>query len=135
MLKKLRGKYKKFLDNTKILKSPDFQLEEVGSPIKFKWNKCKLETISFGHGITTTPLQAAAVYASLTNGGIIVKPTLVKKEKEIEPKRLISNKTSEELNKILRKVVTEEQGTASLANIDGYYVGKNRNFSKLSKPE
>ena len=116
-------KYKKFLDNTKILKSPDFQLEEVGSPIKFKWNKCKLETISFGHGITTTPLQAAAVYASLTNGGIIVKPTLVKKEKEIEPKRLISNKTSEELNKILRKVVTEEQGTASLANIDGYYVG------------
>ena len=68
-------------------------------------------------------MQAAAVYASLTNGGIIVKPTLVKKEKEIEPKRLISNKTSEELNKILRKVVTEEQGTASLANIDGYYVG------------
>ena len=116
-------KYKKFLDNTKILKSPDFQLEEVGSPIKFKWNKCKLETISFGHGITTTPLQAAAVYASLTNGGIIVKPTLVKKEKEKESKRLISNKTSEDLNKILRKVVTEEQGTASLANIDGYYVG------------
>ena len=126
-------KYKKFLDNTKILKSPDFQLEEVGSPIKFKWNKCKLETISFGHGITTTPLQAAAVYASLTNGGIIVKPTLVKKEKEIEPKRLISNKTSEELNKILRKVVTEEQGTASLANIDGYYVGGKQELLKIIK--
>ncbi len=116
-------KYKKFLDNTKILKSPDFQLEEIGNPIKFKWNKCKLETISFGHGITTTPLQAVAVYASLTNGGIIVKPTLVKKDKKNKPKRLISSKTSEDINKILRKVVTEELGTASLADIDGYYVG------------
>ena len=32
-------------------------MEQVGQPIKFVWNKCKLETI-YGHGITTTPLQA-----------------------------------------------------------------------------
>ena len=42
----------------------------------FNWDKCKLETISFGHGITTTPLQAAAAYATITNGGFLVKPTL-----------------------------------------------------------
>ena len=35
----------------------------------FVWNKCKLETVSYGHGITTTPLQAATAYASLINGG------------------------------------------------------------------
>ena len=57
-------KFKKFIDRSQILKSPDLQLEEVGNPIKFKWNKCKLETVSFGHGITTTPLQAVTVYAS-----------------------------------------------------------------------
>ena len=66
-------KFKRFLEKTEILKSPDFELEEIGNPISFEWNKCKLETISFGHGITTTPLQAAAVYAALSNGGTIIK--------------------------------------------------------------
>ena len=46
-----------------LLKSPELQLEEVGNPIDFNWNKCKLETVSYGHGITTTPLQATSVYA------------------------------------------------------------------------
>ena len=53
----------------------------MGEPIKFKWNKCKLETVSYGHGITTTPLQATTIYASISNGGKIVKPNLIKKKK------------------------------------------------------
>ena len=57
-------KYKKFLKQLNLLNSPKFELDEIGSPIPFNWNKCKLETISFGHGITTTPLQAATAYAS-----------------------------------------------------------------------
>ena len=47
-------KFKEFIRDTKLLKSPNLQLEEVGIPINFDWNKCKLETVSFGHGITTT---------------------------------------------------------------------------------
>ena len=50
-------KFKQFINNTKLLKSPDLEIEELGNPISFKWNKCKLETVSFGHGITTTPLK------------------------------------------------------------------------------
>ena len=95
----------------------------MGKPIKFNWNKCKLETISFGHGITTTPLQATAVYASLVNGGKIIKPTLVKIDNKKNHGRLISEKTSQTVNRILRKVVTHQEGTASLADVDGYYVG------------
>ena len=72
-------KFKKFIKDANLLKSPEIQIEEVGKPIKFNWNKCKLETVSFGHGITTTPLQAVSVYASLVNGGTIVKPSLIKK--------------------------------------------------------
>ncbi len=116
-------KFKQFIKNTKILKRPDLQLEEVGNPINFKWNKCKLETVSFGHGITTTPLQAVAVYASLVNGGKMIKPNIIKNDKIYETKRLISEKTSLEIIDILRKVVTDENGTASLADVDGYYVG------------
>ncbi len=116
-------KFKQFIRDTEILKSPDLQLEEVGNPINFKWNKCKLETVSFGHGITTTPLQAVTVYASLANGGKIIKPNLIKNIKNNEFKRLISEKTSIEIINILRKVVTDENGTASLADVEGYYVG------------
>ena len=116
-------KFKTFIKDTKLLDSPEIQLEEVGKPIKFNWNKCKLETISFGHGITTTPLQATAVYASLVNGGKIVKPTLVKIDNKKNHGRLISEKTSQTVNRILRKVVTHQEGTASLADVDGYYVG------------
>ena len=39
-------KFKTFIKDTKLLDSPEIQLEEVGKPIKFNWNKCKLETIS-----------------------------------------------------------------------------------------
>ena len=116
-------KYKKFIEKTNLLKSSDVELEEIGNPINFKWNKCKLETVSYGHGITTTPLQATAVYASLVNGGNIIKPNLIKNSKNKKLGRLVSKETSVSINKILRKVVTEDEGTAKLADIEGYYVG------------
>ena len=115
--------YKKFLNDTNLLKRPKLELEELGKPINFDWNKCKLETVSYGHGITTTPLQATSIYASLTNGGKIVEPKLIKKKSPIEKKRLVSEITSKNINKILRKVVSETHGTAKLADIHGYYVG------------
>ena len=133
-------KYKSFIENANLLKSPEVELEEVGNPIKFNWNKCKLETVSYGHGITTTPLQATTVYASLTNGGIMIKPKLIKKDTVEDTKtfkRIISKKTSDEINNILRKVVTDEEGTASFADIDGYNVGgktgTSQNYKNKSK--
>ena len=116
-------KFRSFFEKSNLLKSPNLKLEEVGQPVSFNWNKCKLETVSFGHGITTTPLQAATVYASLVNGGKIIQPKITKSFEKKSYERLISQRTSKEINKILRKVVTEETGTASLADIDGYYVG------------
>ena len=118
-------KLKNFLENLGLLKSVSFELEEIGKPLNFNWEKCKLETVSFGHGITTTPLQAAAAYAAITNGGYIVNPTLnLQKELDLENKKsIISNKTSSQINKILRKVVTDKEGTGSFADIFGYDVG------------
>jgi cell division protein FtsI (penicillin-binding protein 3) len=116
-------KFKKFIENTKLLKTSNLEIEEVGLPHKIKWNKCKLETISFGHGITTTPLQAASVYSAIVNGGKLVKPSLVKEREKYEAKSLVSLETSKKINGILRKVVSSENGTAYFANKDGYYVG------------
>jgi cell division protein FtsI (penicillin-binding protein 3) len=120
-----KEKLKNFLENLGLLKPINFELEEIGKPLNFNWEKCKLETVSFGHGITTTPLQAAAAYATLTNGGYSVNPTLnlQKNLDNISRKPIISKNTSNQINKILRKVVTDEEGTASFANISGYDVG------------
>ena len=64
-------KFKQFLKNANLLNPPKLQLEELGNPLRFNWNKCKLETVSYGHGVTTTPLQATTVYSALANGGKI----------------------------------------------------------------
>ena len=116
-------KFKVFLDKTNLLKKSELQLEELGNSINFNWNKCKLETVSFGHGVTTTPLQATTVYASLANGGKMIKPSLIKKKGIKHNEILVSKKTSKDINYILRKVVTDKDGTASLADIHGYDVG------------
>ena len=115
--------YKKVFKKTKLTKNPEIELEEVGVPHQIKWNRCKLETISYGHGITTTPLQATALYAAMSNGGKLITPSLIKNRKIENYTSIISNETSNKLVSILRKVVSSEYGTASLADKDGYYVG------------
>ena len=117
-------KLKNFLEKIGILEKIDFDIEEVGEPIPFRWGKCKLATVSFGHGITTTPLQLAAGYAIISNGGFEIKPTLIKQSsKKLPKKRIIKSGVSEKINPILRKIVTTKEGTAGFANIDGYEVG------------
>ena len=118
-------KLKSFLEKVGVLNKIDFDIEEVGEPYPFKWGKCKLATVSFGHGITTTPLQLAKGYSIITNGGFDIKPTLIKRDEDnINNKnRVIKEGISEKLNLILRKIVTNKEGTAELANIDGYEVG------------
>ncbi len=116
-------KYKEFIKKAKLTNNPDIELEEVGMPHQLKWNKCKLETISYGHGITTTPLQATALYAAMTNGGKLITPSLIKDRTIKYSGSIISKETSIKLSKILRKVVNSKIGTASLADKDGYYVG------------
>ena len=127
-------RYKNFLKKLKLLDTSKFELDEIGTPIPFNWNKCKLETISFGHGITTTPLQAAAAYASIINGGFSVTPTL-QKNKNINKihDRIISLETSKKIRQILRKVVTDEKGTARFADIFGYNVSGKTGTSQYYK--
>ena len=118
-------KLKTFLEKIGVLKKIKFDIEEVGEPIPFKWGKCKLATVSYGHGITTTPLQLAKAYAIISNGGFAVEPSLIKKnlEEHQQKKRIIKAGISEKINPILRKIVATKEGTAGLANIDGYEVG------------
>ena len=83
-----QNKFESFIKKLNLNSKANLELGELGTPHSLKWNKCKLETISYGHGITTTPLQAATAYAAMVNGGYYVKPTLKKdpllKKKTVE---------------------------------------------------
>ncbi len=116
-------KFKLFLSKLGILKKIEFDIEEVGKPIKFNWGKCPLATASFGHGITTTLLQLVKAYSIIVNGGYAVRPTLIKQINKKEKIQILDESVSEKILPILRKIVTTKEGTASLANVDGYEIG------------
>ena len=116
-------KFKKFLNKLSLINVIEFDIDEVGIPLKFNWGKCKLATASYGHGITTTILQLANAYSIIVNGGYKISPTLIKKNSRDKNIKILKNNVSEKINPILRKIVTTKEGTASLANVDGYEVG------------
>ena len=82
-------KFKKFMNDLNLINTISFDIEEVGTPIPFVWGKCKLATISYGHGITTTMLQLANAYSIIVNGGYEVNPTLIKKINYIKKKKFL----------------------------------------------
>ena len=119
-----QDKFKNFLQDLGLLDTLEFDIEEVGTPLKFNWGKCKLATSAYGHGITTTPLQLAKGYSIVSNGGYDIKPTLIlnEKKRQIRYRKIISEDVSKNINLALRKIVTTKEGTASFANINGYEI-------------
>jgi cell division protein FtsI (penicillin-binding protein 3) len=59
----------------------------------------------------------------MSNGGRLVTPSLIKNRELVQSEKIISSETSKQIRSILRKVVSSKNGTASLADKDGYYVG------------
>ena len=117
-------KFKLFLSKIGVLDEINFDIEEVGKPIKFNWGKCPLATASFGHGITTTLLQLAKAYAIISNGGYKIDPTTIAKTRNLnDKKKILDDDVSKKILPILRKIVTTKEGTASLANVSGYEIG------------
>ena len=116
-------KFMEYMNKFDLMSQMNFDIEEMGVPLKLRWGKCKLATASFGHGITTTPIQLAKAYSILSNGGYEIHPTLIKKDKTEIKKRILDQEVSFKINNILRKIVTTKEGTASLANVNGYEVG------------
>jgi len=113
---------KLFLEKIGILNKINFDIEEVGSPQAIDWHQgCKLETVSYGQGITTTILQLAKGYAIISNGGYDINPTLLNKNVK-KGKRIINKEVSDKVVKVLRKIVNTEDGTAKLANVKSYQI-------------
>lgn len=87
-----------------------------------RWPDISTMTISYGHGLSASPLHLATAYASVLNGGTRVKPTLLAGDgTAARGDRVVSPRVSAEARHMLRQVVT--RGTASLMEVEGYQVG------------
>ena len=114
----------RFLADLGLLAPSTLELGEAASArplLPPNWSELSAMTISYGHGMSTSPVHLAAAYASLVNGGTIVTPTLLRRNSPQYGDRIVSEETSVALREMLRGVVTD--GTASMAEVPGYLVG------------
>ncbi|WP_344057070.1 penicillin-binding protein 2, partial [Sphaerisporangium rubeum] len=107
--------------------------EEAGLlPKRETWSGSQRCTIAFGQGVSVTALQMAGVYQAIANGGVRVAPRVVAGTTGADggfvpapaPKRtrVISERTARDITTMLEAAVAAEEGTGSLAAIDGYRV-------------
>ncbi|RZW07796.1 MAG: penicillin-binding protein 2 [Rhodobacteraceae bacterium] len=98
-----------------------------------KWSEIHTMTVSYGHGLSASPMHLAAAYASLLNGGLKVTPTLLKREEYVPGPRVVSEDTSRQAREMLRQVVS--RGTASLGEVAGYRVGGKTGTADKPRPQ
>jgi cell division protein FtsI (penicillin-binding protein 3) len=119
-----RDRQREFLKRVGLLQAPQFELPEIGAPqFPAQWRDVSMMTISFGHGISVSPLSLAASTSAIVNGGIYRAPTILRREpgERIAGERVVSQRTSEQMRRLMRLVV--DKGTAKSANVPGYLVG------------
>ena len=113
-----------FLKSLGFFEPTPFEIVEAsgGKPLLPKrWEELSSVTISYGHGLSSSPMHLAAGYAAIANGGLKVVPTLLKQDGPKLGERLMSERAAADARMMLRKVVTE--GTASFGEVPGYQVG------------
>ncbi|WP_417588236.1 peptidoglycan D,D-transpeptidase FtsI family protein [Pararhodobacter oceanensis] len=98
-----------------------------------RWGELSAMTISYGHGLSTTPVHLAAGYAALVNGGRRVVPTLLRRP-EVQPvEQLVTPETSRQMRAMMHAVV--ERGTARMAQVEGYAVGGKTGSADKPNPQ
>ena len=126
-----------FLKKLGFFDSTPFEIVEAaqGKPLLPKqWTELSAVTISYGHGISTSPMHLAAAYSAIANGGYIVKPTILKQDSRApQGEQVMSAGATAAARAMLRKVVTD--GTASFGEVPGYAVGGKTGSADKPNPQ
>ncbi len=126
---------KAFMRKLGMLDPVQLELPELGKP-KYPrdWRPINVMTISFGHGLSVTPIHLVSSVATVVNGGILHPPTLLKR-KEGEPipgRQVLKASTSDNMRRLMRLVV--EDGTGKKSEAPGYWIGgKTGTAEKVSR--
>jgi cell division protein FtsI (penicillin-binding protein 3) len=113
-----------FLGSLGLLEATPIELVEApgAKPLLPKnWSEISTMTISYGHGLSTSPLHLASAYATIANGGVRVRPTILKTNEPAQGEQVMSRAASDQMRSMLRQVV--KRGTASFGEVEGYAVG------------
>lgn len=125
-----------FLDGLGLTRPVPLEIPEatITQPLlPENWSELSAMTISYGHGLSASPLHLAAAYASLVNGGTVVTPTLLRTPRPPRGARIVSAEVSTILRAMLRDVVI--RGTATLGEVPGYAVGGKTGTADKPRPQ
>ena len=95
-------------------------LSTVKNKLPSDWNDLASKFISYGYGISISPISLVSVYCSLVNGGFKINPKIHITDKSNKEK-VLKSLTSQKVNNLLRKIV--ESGTGKNAKVNGLTVG------------
>jgi len=107
-----------------------------------EWYPVDLGTISFGQGLSVTPLQLASAYAAIANGGTLYQPYVVASRRDadgehrtapVAVRRVISEETSATLVTML--TATVDNGIANAAALKGYSVAGKTGTAQIPSDE
>jgi cell division protein FtsI (penicillin-binding protein 3) len=123
---------KAFLSALGLLDTLETPIGKSGKPmVPEVWRDINTATISYGHGIATSPLAFAAAAATLVNGGYKITPRFIAGPAP-ERERLFRPETSAMMRHMMR--LTVESGTARRARLDGFGVGGKTGTAQKPKP-
>ena len=117
------ARQQEFLKKLGFFEATPLEITEAGGGkplLPSNWSELSTMTISYGHGLSATPLHLATAYSMIANGGYRVKPTILRNPAPQQGERVMSAEVAEQSRIMLRKVVTE--GTASFGEVAGYDV-------------
>ncbi len=104
-----------------------------------QWYGTGLMSNAIGEGLAATPIQMAAFYGAIANGGVLIQPHIAaavdgKATTGWTRHRIISERTAATMRRLLRGPVEDPQGTANAAQIPGLHVaGKTGTTPRLLK--
>ncbi|HEY6420308.1 MAG TPA: penicillin-binding protein [Candidatus Binataceae bacterium] len=110
------------------------------------WREIDLANHGFGQGVAVTPIQLAVAYAAIANGGLAVRPYVVKAAYDAEGRTILTHTpqvmrraippdVAHTMNGLLRNVVNGDNGTGRRARVDGFLVAGKTGTAQMVNPE
>ncbi|WP_094649725.1 peptidoglycan D,D-transpeptidase FtsI family protein [Rickettsia endosymbiont of Culicoides newsteadi] len=125
MLEVGKNDFKKYLKRLGLLDQLKIELPERGTPLfpsDKRWSDLTSVVMSYGYGISISPLHFIQAVLPVVNGGTLYDLTLIKRQDEpLVGAKVFSEKTSKQMSELFRFVVKE--GTGRRADVKGYLVG------------
>ncbi|MEK7432628.1 MAG: penicillin-binding protein 2 [Cyanobacteriota bacterium] len=107
---------------------------EIGGILpELPWDQVRQSTISFGQGISVTPIQILTAMTAIARGGMKIEPRIIKeisgidgkviKEYKSKETRTLSKDTADKMKNLMMSVVEDKEGTGRATHIPGYVIG------------